>query len=114
MDEFKYRLIAQVLRRWRADPEERVLGEFILELLEIDRPFIERHNVDEIRDELIRRSTKQVQQEEVKAEASTEDANEWNAAKEDVVQVLTPVKINKFANLPPRQPRGRKLNASSA
>lgn len=47
-----YRLVSEVIRYWRADPEERALAEAVLELLGLNRQDLEKKTVQEIENEL--------------------------------------------------------------
>lgn len=44
----KIKLIAEVLRTWRQDPEERALGEYILAIIGKDQNWVSRTSVEEI------------------------------------------------------------------
>jgi uncharacterized UBP type Zn finger protein len=52
MMEVKFRLVAEVLRFWRQDAEERDLGEFILNLLELSPEDVSKMELKEIEDVL--------------------------------------------------------------
>lgn len=99
----KYKLIAEVLRQWKADPEERALGEYILHLMGWTLEDVNKRTVPEITDELTRFAEGKISKEEVVQEVQeTNETQEEN----EVLEVSAPVFEDEI--LSSKKPVGRK------
>ena len=84
--ELKYRLIAEVLRQWKQDAEERALGEFVLFVMNWDLADIARMTVPEIIDEI-----KKYEKDKNEKEATQDDGvRDGFDEKENDEEVLIP------------------------